>query len=64
MVEVLEGGDAASTLVRTLRRILPSGSCLIDTQKRGRCVAFTVVDVQQARASLQEELPELAELTT
>jgi len=63
-VEVLEGGNAAQTVIRTLRQVLPQDSCLIDTQRRGRQVAFTIVDVQRARELLQERLPELARLMT
>lgn len=62
-VEVLEGGRAASALVRKLRRILPN-DLLVDTQLSGRHVAFTVVDVERTKVLLQNELSDLARLTT
>lgn len=61
-VEVLESGSAARMLLDQLRRLLPEGTCLIDTQLHGRQVVFTVVDVGQARVLLMGQLPELARL--
>lgn len=62
-VEVLEGGRTASALVRNLRRIMPD-DLLVDVQMCGKHVVFTVVDVEQTKALLQNELPDLARLTT
>lgn len=63
-IAVLQGGNAATKLVRAVRYILQHTNYLADSRVTGNRVTLTLTNVDQSRRLLETTIPELAELLT